>query len=94
MLVPIGTNMPSFAILPSNTPNIILTGVAEQSLGVQFSYADYLLSHYPILGVVKSVFIVGLVLYFFPAQVAVSADAPATANRSSHRHWALLASCW
>ena len=69
VIIAIGTNMPSFAILPSNIPNIILSGVAEQSFGLHFSYADYLLLHYPVLGLLKSAVIVGLVLAFFPAQV-------------------------
>ncbi|MCG3266632.1 SLC13 family permease [Yoonia sp. I 8.24] len=91
VIIAVGTNMPSFAILPSNIPNIILSGVAEQSLGAHFSYADYLLLHYPILGIVKSAAIVGLVLYFFPASVAVIAEAPAPVTGSSRRQWVLLA---
>ncbi|WP_050526577.1 SLC13 family permease [Pseudorhodobacter aquimaris] len=90
VIIAIGTNMPSFAILPSNIPNIILSGVAEQSLGVQFSYADYLLLHYPVLGLLKSAFIVGLVLYFFPARVSASVATPVSASGSSRRQWALL----
>ncbi|WP_439103825.1 SLC13 family permease [Celeribacter marinus] len=69
IIIAIGTNMPSFAILPSNIPNIILSGVAEQSFDIHFSYSDYLLLHYPVLGLLKSALIIGLVLYFFPAQV-------------------------
>lgn len=91
IIIAIGTNMPSFAILPSNIPNIILSGAAEQSLGAQFSYADYLFLHYPVLGVIKSAFIVGLVLYFFPARVAAATDAPAPVKGSSRRQMALLA---
>ncbi len=41
-LVPIGCNMPSFAILPSNIPNMILTGSAETIYGSHFSYWDCL----------------------------------------------------
>jgi di/tricarboxylate transporter len=91
VIIAIGTNMPSFAILPSNIPNIIFSGVAEQSLGVQFSYADYLMLHYPILGVLKSVFIVGLVLYFFPARVSAASDEPAMTSLPSRSQLALLA---
>jgi di/tricarboxylate transporter len=69
VIIAIGANMPSFAILPSNIPNIILSGVAEQSLGVHFKYIDYLVLHYPVLGIVKSVVIVLLVLRFFPAKM-------------------------
>lgn len=91
VVIAIGTNMPSFAILPSNIPNIILSGVAEQSLGAQFSYADYLLLHYPVLGVVKSAFVIVLVLYFFPARVAAETDAPAAVKGSNRPQIALLA---
>ena len=47
-------NMPSFAILPSNIPNMILAGAAEGQHGVTFGYLSYLVLHYPVLGVVKS----------------------------------------
>ena len=89
VLIAIATNMPSFAILPSNIPNIILSGVAEQSLGVQFSYTHYLLLHYPVLGIVKSVMIVALVLLFFPARVAQNDTAP-TPSAGSGRHQVAL----
>lgn len=75
VIIAIGTNMPSFAILPSNIPNVILSGVAERSLGIHVSYMRYLLLHYPVLGVLKSLLIVGLVLAFFPARVSPAATA-------------------
>lgn len=65
----IGCNMPSFAILPSNIPNMVLAGAAETIHGVRFGYLDYLLLHYPILGVLKGLIAVGLVLKLFPATV-------------------------
>jgi di/tricarboxylate transporter len=90
VIIALGTNMPSFAILPSNIPNIILSGVAEQSLGAHFSYADYLLLHYPVLGIIKSAFIVALVLYFFPARIAATTDIPRQTIGSGRRQLALL----
>jgi len=60
-------NMPSFAILPANLPNMILSGASETLFGVGFGYTDYLLLHFPILGIVKSAIMVGLVLLLFPA---------------------------
>ena len=62
-------NMPSFAILPANVPNMILVGASENLFGIHFSYIDYLLLHYPVLGVVKSLFLVILVLIIFPDKV-------------------------
>lgn len=68
-ILAIGCNMPSFAILPSNIPNMVLAGSAETLLGVHFSYTDYLVLHYPVLGIVKSAVTVALVLALFPATV-------------------------
>lgn len=89
-IIAIGTNMPSFAILPSNIPNIILAGVAEQALGVHFSYAKYLVLHYPVLGLLKSAIVVALVIKLFPASLSdrgAMADQPSV---SSGRQIALL----
>jgi di/tricarboxylate transporter len=65
----IACNMPSFAILPSNIPNMILAGASENLFGVQFGYMEYLLLHFPILGALKSTVIVFLVLRIFPDQI-------------------------
>ncbi|MFN7010780.1 MAG: SLC13 family permease [Allorhizobium sp.] len=69
----IGCNMPSFAILPSNIPNMVLAGAAETIHGLRFGYLDYLLLHYPILGIVKGLITVALVLKLFPATIAPAA---------------------
>lgn len=76
VLIAIATNMPSFAILPSNIPNVVMTGLADQLFDIHFGYTEYLLLHYPVLGVVKSAVIVGLVLYFFPAEIKAEHAAP------------------
>ncbi|SFJ18516.1 SLC13 family permease [Celeribacter neptunius] len=96
VVIAIGTNMPSFAILPSNIPNIILSGLADKAFGVEFSYADYLLLHYPVLGLLKSAFIVGLVLIFFPARVAptpakITDDSPTSSRKQGLLMVVLLA---
>lgn len=68
-ILAIGCNMPSFAILPSNIPNMVLAGSAETILGIHLTYTDYLLLHYPVLGILKAAVTVALVLYLFPAKV-------------------------
>ncbi|WP_321340376.1 SLC13 family permease [Breoghania sp.] len=83
VVIAFGTNMPSFAILPSNIPNVILSGMAERLLGVQFGYAEYLLLHYPVLGLVKSAVIVALVLFFFPARIEENGQRAMEANPAS-----------
>jgi di/tricarboxylate transporter len=63
-------NVPSFAILTANIPNMVLTGAAETIGHVRLGYTEYLTLHYPILGLVKSALTVWLILRLFPAKVA------------------------
>lgn len=72
--IAIGCNMPSFAILPSNIPNMVLAGAAETIYHVRFGYLDYLLLHYPVLGLLKGLITVALVLKIFPATVRQTED--------------------
>ena len=59
--------MPSSAILPSNVPNMVLVGVAENLFGLTFNYGEYMLTHMPVNGILKMLLIIGLVLTMFPA---------------------------
>ncbi|UGA53792.1 SLC13 family permease [Vibrio sp. VB16] len=63
-------NMPSFAVLPANIPNMILAGASETLYDIQFSYTEYLLLHFPVLGVLKSLLIVTMVLKIFPDKIS------------------------
>lgn len=63
-------NVPSFAILTANIPNMVLTGAAETIGHVRLGYTEYLALHYPILGLLKSALTVWLILRLFPAKVA------------------------
>ncbi|WP_409522431.1 SLC13 family permease [Nitrincola sp. MINF-07-Sa-05] len=64
-----GCHLPTFAILPSNIPNMVLVGAAETIYGTSFNYTSYLLLHFPLLGVVKAALVIWLILRFFPDQV-------------------------
>lgn len=92
VVLAIGCNMPSFAILPSNIPNMVLAGAAETIHGVRFGYLDYLLLHYPILGLLKGLITIVLVLKLFPAKIgpvepaAKTGDAIAATAASGRRH--------
>jgi len=65
-------NMPSFAVLPSNIPNMILAGASENLFGVSFGYLEYLVLHFPILGILKSIILVFVVVKVFPAKVEIN----------------------
>lgn len=77
--------LPTFAILPSNAPNMILSGMAENLYGVHISYVGYLALHFPVLGALKSVLLVGLILWMFPAADPTRAAAPAPQGPMSAR---------
>ncbi|MDF3423966.1 SLC13 family permease [Sulfitobacter sp. KE43] len=62
-----GTFLPAFAILPANTPNMILSGSAEAIYGLRVSYFNYLLLHFPVLGMLKALCLIIVVPLLFPA---------------------------
>jgi len=70
-------NLPSFSILPANIPNMILAGASETLHHTSFGYMSYLVLHFPLLGLVKTAMLVGLVLWFFPARIEKSSSAAA-----------------
>lgn len=61
-----GTWLPAFAILPSNAPNMILAGMAENLYAHDVSYWSYLLLHFPVLGLIKAGCLVLLIVWMFP----------------------------
>lgn len=66
------------AVLPANAPNLVLAGSAEALYGVQITYAEYLWVQFPVLGLLKSVAIIGFVLWLFPAEARPAAGARGT----------------
>lgn len=60
-----GTFLPSSTILPANVPNNVLAGVVEATLGEQLSFSDYLLVHFPVLGLLKTVLLIAVLLTLF-----------------------------
>lgn len=61
-----GTFLPAFSILPANAPNMLLSGMAEALYNAPFSYGEYLLLHFPVLGFGKLVMTIGVILWLFP----------------------------
>jgi len=93
----VACNMPSFAVLPANIPNMILAGASETLFHIHFSYLEYLLLHFPVLGVIKSILLVGLVLFVFPDKIVACAnnkdaqsDSAPTFNNKQQRKVAVL----
>jgi len=61
-----GTFLPAFAVLPANAPNLVLAGAAETLYGFTPVYGEYLWLHFPVLGLLKAVILIGLILRLFP----------------------------
>lgn len=75
MAAAFGTCIPAYAILPANAPNMILAGTAESLYGYRIGYWDYLLLHFPILGLAKAAVLVGLILWMFPDRAPIHSPA-------------------
>lgn len=58
--------MPPTTVLPANLPNSVLLGAAESMYGLHLSYGSYLLAHFPVLGALKALVIVGVIIWLFP----------------------------
>ena len=62
----LGSFVPAFAILPANVPNMVLVGLSETLFFTSPLYGEYLLLHFPILGILRAAVIVGLILWLYP----------------------------
>lgn len=58
--------IPAFSILPANVANMILAGMAESQMGISMLYGEYLLLHFPVLGIIKAILIVLIIVWLYP----------------------------
>ncbi len=58
---------PAVTILPAAVPTVALVGAAEALHGERLTYAAFLATHGPVLGVLKAVLIVWVLVRLFPA---------------------------
>lgn len=77
MAAGLGTMIPAFGILPANVPNVALSGAAESIYGVTFTYGEYLLLNFPVMGGLSAVAIPELVHRIFPDTPRERGDAAA-----------------
>jgi di/tricarboxylate transporter len=74
MAVALGNFLPAMGILPANIPNMVLIGTSESVYGIFLQYGVYLLLHFPVLGLVKAVMVVGLIVWLYPARLEATAE--------------------
>jgi di/tricarboxylate transporter len=61
-----GCHVPTFSILPANVPNLVLVGAAETLWQYTPSYGEYLLLHFPVLGLLKTAIMIPLIVKLWP----------------------------
>ena len=61
-----GCHVPTFSILPANVPNLVLVGAAETLWHYTPHYGEYLLLHFPVLGLLKTAIMVPLIVKMWP----------------------------
>ncbi len=66
LAVILGTFIPAFGILPANVPNMVLIGMAETQFQTKLLFGPYLLLHFPVLGLLKAVIIIGIITWLYP----------------------------
>lgn len=88
--------MPPSSILPANLTNTVLLGAADALYGIKLSYGPYLLLHFPVLGILKTMVIVWVVSKLFPEDRAcrplARSQQPPMSRQQSRLVWLLCVS--
>ncbi len=79
----IGSTIPAFGILPSTVVSMAFAGAAESIHGVRFSYFDYTLLNFPILGALGLLIQATLITLMFGAKPQTGGAAETPANWSA-----------
>ncbi|MEJ2675213.1 MAG: SLC13 family permease [Acidihalobacter sp.] len=88
-----GTYLPAFAVLPANVPNNVFVGTVQTVLGKTPTYDGYLLLHFPVLGLVKTLFLIALLILLYrdrPTQKRHEESLERRPVTRSERHLTLL----
>ena len=84
----IGTFLPSFTILPANVPNNIMVGILEAAGAPVPSFSTYLMTNFPVLGLLKTLVLAGVLLVLYgrgPQKPVTRPDRPAPLTRDQRR---------
>lgn len=88
----VASYMPPTTILTANVPNTILLGAADAVHGVKLTYGQYLLLHFPVLGLLKLLALVLIARAMFrePAKLNVTRAAEPQPFSRDERYLAVL----
>ena len=62
--------IPTFSILPSNVPNVVLAGAAEAIHKIQFTYSDWFILHFPVIGLLSMCVLPLMIRCIFPDEIS------------------------
>jgi di/tricarboxylate transporter len=82
LLVIVGSYELAAAVLPANLPNVIMSGILEQSAGIHLSFSEYLTMFFPAGVLVRGAILIGVSYRLFPDRVEADPPAPHTAPLS------------
>jgi di/tricarboxylate transporter len=74
-------------LLPANVPNMALVGSAEKILPVHFRFAEYFITYFPVLGLVKTALTGCLIAFAFNVPVAKAPVIAPAIERDDNRRW-------
>jgi len=88
----LATFLPAFSVLPANVPNNVLVGSVETVFGSGPTYSEYLWLHFPVLGLLKTLLLIPLLLFFYHDANPAHREAPAEVKPigGSAKHLAIL----
>lgn len=72
LAVVLGSFIPAFSILPANVPNMILVGMTESLFEYSPLYGEYLVLHFPVLGILKAAIITFLIIFMYPDSAKIN----------------------
>ncbi len=89
MTAGLGAFLPGFGIMPANVPNLVMIGAADTLYGLKPVYGDYLLLHFPVLGLLKAMTVVLVMRLLFPDRIRQDAGTAVPPGPLSPAEWRL-----
>ena len=74
MAVGTASMIPGMSILPATTPNVVLAGAAESTLGLVLRYGEFLIANGPVAGILTAPVLVALIVWIFPDRAGPRAE--------------------
>lgn len=76
LLVIVGSYELAAAVLPANLPNVIMSGILEQSVGLHLGFSEYLYAFFPAGVLVRGAILIAASYWLFPATVDTLPPSP------------------